>query len=278
MAHASGPSSKRRRRAGSQALRLAGSPAQTRASMGSDTMPRRVRGIRALPAGRRPLPSSIDLDVRSRRRYGAQKSQQICAREERMNRRRFVAGTAATAAVLAIRPSFADDAYPTHAITIVNPFPPGGANELVTRPLAAELEPILKQPVVIETKAGASGQVGAQFVASARPDGYTLLTHNTALAGFAEVDKLFGARRNSPMQISSRSRVSSPIRACSYATTSSRTRRCKSSSTTRANVRMRSFSARPGSTAPSIFRWRCSSRRRAACSCGICRPMAAARP
>jgi tripartite-type tricarboxylate transporter receptor subunit TctC len=46
--------------------------------------------------------------------------------------------------------------------------------------------------VVLETKSGAGGQVGAQFVASAKPDGYTLLTHNTALSGFPEVDKLFG--------------------------------------------------------------------------------------
>jgi tripartite-type tricarboxylate transporter receptor subunit TctC len=113
------------------------------------------------------------------------------SREERVDRRRFVAGSAAAAAALAIRPSFAQETFPNHAITIVNPFPPGGANELVTRPFAAELEPILKQPIVIETKAGAAGQVGAQFVASAKPDGYTLLTHNTALAGFAEVDKLF---------------------------------------------------------------------------------------
>jgi tripartite-type tricarboxylate transporter receptor subunit TctC len=107
-----------------------------------------------------------------------------------MNRRRFLAGSAAAA--FAIRPSFAQDAYPTHAITIINPYPPGGANELVTRPLAAEMEPILKQPVVIETKAGAAGQVGAQFVANAKPDGYTLLTHNTSISGTPEVDRLFG--------------------------------------------------------------------------------------
>ena len=54
------------------------------------------------------------------------------------------------------------------------------------------LEPILKQPVVIETKAGAAGQVGAQFAASAKPDGYTLLMHIVSISGFAEVDKLFG--------------------------------------------------------------------------------------
>ena len=63
---------------------------------------------------------------------------------------------------------------------------------MVTRPLAAVLEPIVKQPVVIETKAGAAGQVGAQVAANAKPDGYTLLTHITSISGFAEVDKLFG--------------------------------------------------------------------------------------
>jgi tripartite-type tricarboxylate transporter receptor subunit TctC len=54
------------------------------------------------------------------------------------------------------------------------------------------LEPIIKQPCVIETKAGAAGQVGAQFAATAKPDGYTLLIHIVSISGFAEVDKLFG--------------------------------------------------------------------------------------
>src|SRR3954451_4637249 len=106
-----------------------------------------------------------------------------------MHRRNFLIGTAAS---LAVRPSFAQDGYPSHAITIINPFPPGGASDVVTRPLAAAMEPILKQPVVIETKAGAAGQVGAQVAASARPDGYTLLSHNVGISGYAEVDKLFG--------------------------------------------------------------------------------------
>jgi tripartite-type tricarboxylate transporter receptor subunit TctC len=106
-----------------------------------------------------------------------------------MDRRSFIIGTAA--AVAAGRAS-AQDAYPSHAITIINAFPPGGANDIVTRPLATAMEPILKQPVVVETKAGAGGQVGAQVVASAKPDGYTLLTHNTGISGYAEVDKLFG--------------------------------------------------------------------------------------
>jgi tripartite-type tricarboxylate transporter receptor subunit TctC len=88
--------------------------------------------------------------------------------------------------------AYAQGSYPSRAITIINPFPPGGTSEIVTRPLAAALEPIVKQPVVIETKAGAAGAIGAQFVATAAPDGYTLLSHITSLYGFAEVDKLFG--------------------------------------------------------------------------------------
>jgi tripartite-type tricarboxylate transporter receptor subunit TctC len=109
-----------------------------------------------------------------------------------MDRRRFVAGSAASAAVLATRSSAAQEAYPSRAVTFINPFPPGGAVDVVARPLAAVLEPILKQPAVIETKAGAAGQVGAQFAAAAKPDGYTLLMHIVSISGFAEVDKLFG--------------------------------------------------------------------------------------
>jgi tripartite-type tricarboxylate transporter receptor subunit TctC len=106
-----------------------------------------------------------------------------------MDRRSFVVGTTA---VVAAGPAFAQETFPSHAITIINAFPPGGANDVVTRPLAAAMEPILKQPVVVETKAGAAGQVGAQVGASAKPDGYTLLSHNTGISGYAEVDKLFG--------------------------------------------------------------------------------------
>jgi tripartite-type tricarboxylate transporter receptor subunit TctC len=110
-----------------------------------------------------------------------------------MDRRSFVAGSAAVAAAaLTAGPAWAQEAYPSRAVTFINPFPPGGAVDVVARPLAAVLEPILKQSVVIETKAGAAGQVGAQFAASANPDGYTLLMHIVSISGFAEVDKLFG--------------------------------------------------------------------------------------
>jgi tripartite-type tricarboxylate transporter receptor subunit TctC len=107
-----------------------------------------------------------------------------------VDRRSFVIGSAAAAA--AWNGAFAQDAYPSHAITIINPFPPGGAVDVVMRPLAAVLEPMVQKPVVIDTKAGAAGQVGAQVAANAKPDGYTLLSHLTSISGFAEVDRLFG--------------------------------------------------------------------------------------
>jgi tripartite-type tricarboxylate transporter receptor subunit TctC len=107
-----------------------------------------------------------------------------------VDRRSFVIGSAAAAATL--KASFAQDAYPSRAITIINPFPPGGAVDVVMRPLAAVLEPMVQKPVVIDTKPGAAGQVGAQFAANAKPDGYTLLAHLTSISGFAEVDRLFG--------------------------------------------------------------------------------------
>jgi tripartite-type tricarboxylate transporter receptor subunit TctC len=109
-----------------------------------------------------------------------------------MDRRSFVAGTAAAAAALSIKPTFAQDAYPSRAITFINPFPPGGAADVVGRPLTTMLEPVIKQPCVIETKAGAAGQVGGQYVANAKPDGYTALIHIVSISGFAAVDKLFG--------------------------------------------------------------------------------------
>jgi tripartite-type tricarboxylate transporter receptor subunit TctC len=109
-----------------------------------------------------------------------------------MDRRNFVLGSAVTAAALATGATRAQEGYPARPVTFINPFPPGGAVDVVARPLAGILEPIVKQPVVIETKAGAAGQVGAQFAASAKPDGYTLLMHIVSISGFAEVDKLFG--------------------------------------------------------------------------------------
>jgi tripartite-type tricarboxylate transporter receptor subunit TctC len=109
-----------------------------------------------------------------------------------MDRRSFVIGTAATGVTLATQSTMAQDAYPSRPVILINPFPPGGAADVVGRPFSAAVEPLLKQPVKIENKAGAAGQVGAQFAANAKPDGYTLLIHIVSLSGFAEADRING--------------------------------------------------------------------------------------
>ena len=109
-----------------------------------------------------------------------------------MDRRQFVGGLTAASALLSGPGGHAQEVYPTRPVTLINPFPPGGTADLVGRPLAAVLEPLMKQPVVIETKQGAAGQVGAQVAASAKPDGYTLMLHLVSLAGFPEVDRIYG--------------------------------------------------------------------------------------
>ena len=108
-----------------------------------------------------------------------------------MDRRSFVAGSAASAASLFARRAGAQENYPSRTITMISPFPPGGVSDTITRPLDAALEAVFKQPVGLENKAGAAGAVGAQFVAAAKPDGYTLLSHIVSISGFAAVDKLF---------------------------------------------------------------------------------------
>ena len=72
-------------------------------------------------------------------------------------------------------------AYPTRTISIIVPFPAGSGTDAVGRIMAVELSKILGQQVVIENKPGANATIGAQFVARAQPDGYTLfLSTNTA--------------------------------------------------------------------------------------------------
>jgi tripartite-type tricarboxylate transporter receptor subunit TctC len=73
--------------------------------------------------------------------------------------------------------------FPKQAITIVSPFPPGGGNDKISRLLAAELAGIVGQPVVVENRGGAGGNLGTSSVAKAKPDGYTILTSQTSIIG-----------------------------------------------------------------------------------------------
>jgi tripartite-type tricarboxylate transporter receptor subunit TctC len=82
------------------------------------------------------------------------------------------------AAVLAtLQPALAQD-YPSKNVTMVVPFPPGGGTDTGARIIAQNLTERWKKPVIVENKPGAAGNIGADFVAKARPDGHTLLVGN----------------------------------------------------------------------------------------------------
>jgi len=92
----------------------------------------------------------------------------------RITARRFSLALVALA-VLAAPVSTRAAEYPDHPIQLIVPFPPGGPADIVARPMAEGLSRALGQPVVVLNKSGASGTIGAAFVAKAEPDGYTLL-------------------------------------------------------------------------------------------------------
>lgn len=82
--------------------------------------------------------------------------------------------------------------YPTRSVTIVAPYPPGGAADLTARPFAPALERVLKQTVVVLNKPGAGGAVGTQSVAVAKPDGYNILLTVFSISTIPEADRLAG--------------------------------------------------------------------------------------
>ena len=88
--------------------------------------------------------------------------------------------------------SAAQTDYPAHTVTMVVPFPPGGVADITARPLADAMTRILRQPVVVENKSGAGGGVGMQYVARAKPDGYTLLLALSSISIIPEADKVLG--------------------------------------------------------------------------------------
>ncbi|WP_066269988.1 Bug family tripartite tricarboxylate transporter substrate binding protein [Hydrogenophaga palleronii] len=92
----------------------------------------------------------------------------------KLNRRQFVGTAVAATAFPAIGQS-----WPTQPIRVIVPFAAGGPTDFVARMIAIPLSNILGQPVVVENRAGASGNIGAQSVAESPADGYTLV-HTTA--------------------------------------------------------------------------------------------------
>lgn len=75
--------------------------------------------------------------------------------------------------------ALAEDAYPSRAIKLVVPYPPGGANDALGRAVAQKMSVSLKESVVIDNRGGAGGVIGTQAVAKSPNDGYTLLIINT---------------------------------------------------------------------------------------------------
>jgi len=93
-----------------------------------------------------------------------------------ITRRQALALTAALAAALpAAMPAHAADVFPSKPIRLVVPYPPGGSSDIIARALSGPLGEALKTTVIVENKPGANGNTGADFVAKAPADGYTLL-------------------------------------------------------------------------------------------------------
>ena len=117
-----------------------------------------------------------------------------------MKRKTRMAGTAGTALVSLIASissllpamALAQGSFPSRAITMIVPFPPGGLADLVARPVAEAMSRDLGQPVVIENKAGAGGGIGMGFAAKARPDGYTVVMALSSLTVLPEADVVLG--------------------------------------------------------------------------------------
>jgi tripartite-type tricarboxylate transporter receptor subunit TctC len=82
---------------------------------------------------------------------------------------------AATLAVPALRTASAQAPWPSRPVTMVNPWPPGGSSDTMTRLFAQRFTQVFGQSFVVENRAGASGTIGHNHVAQQRPDGYTLL-------------------------------------------------------------------------------------------------------
>ena len=96
------------------------------------------------------------------------------------------------AALLVFSTAALGQTYPTKPVTMVVPFPPGGVADIVGRPLAAQMEKVWKQPVVIVNRTGAGGAVGMASVAKAPADGYTILMALSSISIFPVSDRIQG--------------------------------------------------------------------------------------
>ncbi len=123
---------------------------------------------------------------------------------------------------LAALPAAYAQPYPAKPVRIISPFAPGGPTDLLSRPVGAKLHEALGQPFIVDYKAGAAGAIGAEYVAKAAPDGYTILVitgsftaapATTAVLPYDSLKDLTGvsplARGHSVLVVNSRTPVQS---------------------------------------------------------------------
>src|SRR5882757_10535024 len=77
--------------------------------------------------------------------------------------------------------------YPDRPIRVISPNPAGGSNDTIVRIVAAKMSTILDTPIIVDNRGGAGGKIGADAVAHAQPDGYTLLAGSVSTHSFAPV-------------------------------------------------------------------------------------------
>ena len=111
-----------------------------------------------------------------------------------MHRRRLLARVASTALLAFAGVAAAQSIYPDKPITMIVPFPPGGVADTVARPVAEAMARELKQPIVVENRAGAGGALGIGIASRAPADGYTVLMSLSSISILPEADKLLGRK------------------------------------------------------------------------------------
>ncbi len=102
-----------------------------------------------------------------------------------MDRRQFLAAVAASSAGMAAPFAQAQD-WPASNIRWVVPYPPGGGTDVLARTVAEAMRQTLNQTIVVDNRPGASTNIGAQIVATAKPDGYTIMSADNAVLAYNE--------------------------------------------------------------------------------------------
>ena len=102
-----------------------------------------------------------------------------------MDRRQFLAAAAAGSAA-AVSPWAMAQEWPSGPVRWVVPYPPGGGTDVLARTVAEALRKTLNQTIVVDNRPGASTNIGGQIVATAKPDGYTIMSADNAILAFNE--------------------------------------------------------------------------------------------